>query len=99
MHLRAYSLSFQRPTFRAKGPRFQGALMVRARKARSHRTVSNDKRAIEVGGRLRAYMFDPSLPVRAEIVVAQAVLLAIDYGFEASFQSGPLRWIDFDLED
>jgi len=43
-------------------------------------------------------MFDPSLPVRAEIVVPQAVSLAIDYRFEASFQSGPLRWIDFDLE-
>jgi hypothetical protein len=73
--------------------------MVRARKVRSRCTVSNDKRAIEIGGGPCADMFDPSPPVRAEIVVAQAVLLAIDYRFETCLQGGPLRWIDFDLED
>jgi hypothetical protein len=59
---------------------------------------SNDKRAVEIGGRLRADMFDSPLPVGAEIVKAQTVLLAIDDRFEASFQSSPLRRIDFDLE-
>src|ERR1019366_616071 len=44
-------------------------------------------------------MFYAALPVGAEMIVAQAVVIRIYDGFEPSLQHRPLRGIDLDLKD
>lgn len=44
-------------------------------------------------------MLDASPPFCAEIVIAKAIHLEVDYSFETSLQQCPLRRIDLDLED
>lgn len=60
--------------------------------------ASDDQRSAEVGRRLGADMFDAALPVCAEIIIAQAVVLRLDQPFKRRLQRRSLRGVDFDLE-
>jgi len=57
---------------RAIFPRFHRTLQVRAR------VLSEDQRAIEIKCRFRANVLYPGLPISAEIVKTQAVLVEVD---------------------
>src|SRR4051812_1686616 len=44
-------------------------------------------------------MFHPALPIRAQIIIAQTVMLWLDQSLELCLQGGPSGRIDLDLED
>lgn len=54
---------------------------------------------MEIDGRFRSDMVDPPLPVRSQIIIAQAIKGGIDDGFQPGFQGDPARRIDLDLEN
>jgi hypothetical protein len=58
----------------------------------------DDERAFEIGCGLGADVLDSASPVRAEVVIAQAILLAVDDRLEPSPERRPLGWIDLDFE-
>jgi hypothetical protein len=63
------------------------------------RARSDDKWTAQVGCRLRAHMLNPTLPVRPEVIIAQAVMLQLDQSFKPCLQRGPLGRIDLDFEN
>lgn len=63
------------------------------------RFASDDQRAIRIIAGFRAMVFDAVLPMRAEMVKAEAIVLGIDEGEKPVAASGPLSRIDFELED
>src|SRR5690606_11381187 len=71
-------------------PGYPRELVVRAR--------SNDQRPAQVHGRLGADMLDAAAPVRAEIIVAEAVAVGIDDPLEPRTKGRPLGRIDLYLE-
>src|SRR5687768_10915070 len=60
---------------------------------------SDDQWSVQISGGLGPDMFHAARPVRAEIIVAKAVMLRLDDGLETRLQLCPLRGIDLDLED
>ena len=71
------------PCAERETPAFSGhAYLSRAAGCPSTPIFSYNEGTIEIDGGLRADVLDPASPVRAEIVIAQAVLAAVDDRFE-----------------
>jgi hypothetical protein len=94
----AHSDAFRAPYSPREAPVFLGHACL-SRKPDPVSAFSHNERSIEIGGRLGAYVLNPASPIRAEIVIAHAVLAPVDDRFEARLQRRPLRRIDLDLED
>jgi hypothetical protein len=95
---RAPGFRFERFAKGAKRPRFPGSPVFRVSEPPPP-SISDDERATEIGDGLGSDVLDPASPIRAEIIVAQAVPLAIDDRFESRLERCPLGGIDLDLKD
>ncbi len=60
---------------------------------------SDNQGATKIEGRFGTDMFYTSLPVRAKVVIAQAVAFRVNNAFEPRFESSPLCRIHLDFEN